>query len=382
MASSDRPIYLDHNATTPVDPDVLEVMLRAWRDGFANPGSRHRFGRAARRVLEESREKIAALLGAEPDEVVFTSGGTESINLALRGLARRVGTVVHGAGEHPATVETCLRLSQAGYRLHELPVDADGLLREEAVTAAPWDDVCLATLLSAHNETGVIQDVAPLADRCRERGIPLHLDAVQAVGKIPVNFHALGAAALSFGAHKFHGPRGAGGLLLRRGTKLAPLLLGGHQESERRAGTEAVPLIAGTARALEICHADLAARAAHLQSLRDRLAAGLAESCGPVIVNGHPTQRLPNTLNIAFPGLDGETLLVALDLEGIACSLGSTCASGSMEPSPILLAMSCPPEVYRSSVRFSVGVTNTEEEVHEAVRRVGRVVRGMRGAAT
>jgi cysteine desulfurase len=258
-----------------------------------------------------------------------------------------------------------------------MPVDHEGQLQD-------WERVAeaqLAAILYAHNETGVIQNVSAVSDICRKRGVPLHLDAVQAVGKIPVDFHALGAATLSFAAHKFHGPRGVGGLLVRRGVTLAPLLQGGHQEQDRRPGTEAVALIAGMATALQLWQRDCQQRSAHLAMLRDRLQAGLAERCAPVVVHGSRTTRLPNTLNVAFPGLDGEALLVALDLEGVCCSLGSTCASGSMEPAPILMAMGCPPEVARASVRFSVSIENTMAEMELALERIAAVVARLRNAA-
>ncbi|HVW01019.1 MAG TPA: cysteine desulfurase family protein [Planctomycetaceae bacterium] len=379
--SSPSFIYLDNNATTRPLPEVIETVARVMHDGFANPGSRHAAGRRARRVLEDSRESIAGLLGADPREVIFTSGGTESINLALFGLARGTpGVIATTAGEHPATVETCRTLAARGWRTRDMAVDSEGLLLTEGIDRWPWDEIKLATVILAHNETGVIQDLQPLADECRQRNVPWHIDAVQAVGKIPVNFHTLGATALSLGAHKFYGPRGIGALLLRQGTRLVPLLHGGHQEQERRPGTEATALIAGMAKALEVWSADYERRTSHVRGLRDRLEAGLLERCAPAAINGDRVRRLPNTLNIAFPGLDGEALLVALDLEGIGCSLGSTCASGSAEPAPALVAMNRPPEVIRASVRFSLGIENTEAEIDDAITRIARVVERLRSA--
>lgn len=388
------PIYLDNNATTRPLPEVIEAMDRAWRDAFANPGSRHAAGRAARRVLEASRETIARVLDAEPDEVVFTSGGTESINAALFGLARGTGTIATPPAEHPATTEAVAALLQRGWRHHELPLDADGRLVESQfldllATTEPRPSgsgsnagerpLCLVSLLLAHNETGVIQDVKPLIDRCNAAGVPTHLDAVQAVGKTPVSFKRLGATTLSFGAHKFHGPRGIGGLLARRGVTLAPLHYGGHQESGRRPGTEPVALVAGMAKALELWDRDAAERTRRMLAARDRLEAGLAEACPPVVIHGRNAPRLPNTTGIAFPGLDGEALLVALDLDGIACSLGSTCASGSAEPAPILLAMGALPEVALATVRLSVSFETTAEEIDEAVRRMAHIASRLRG---
>jgi cysteine desulfurase len=247
-------------------------------------------------------------------------------------------------------------------------------------SAAAEDHLHLLTLILAHNETGVIQDVRPIAAECTERGIPFHVDAVQAVGKIPVNFHDLGVTSLALGAHKFYGPRGIGALLLKRGVKLAPSAFGGHQESGRRPGTEVVPLIAGMTKALEMFHSEQEQRLTQTRMLRDLLEQRLASLCPPVVLNGSRERRLPNTLNIAFPGVDGEALLVALDLAGIACSLGSTCASGSAEPAPVLLAMNRPKEVWHSSVRFSVGIENTTAEIEQAAATIAATVNRLRAS--
>lgn len=373
-------IYLDNNATTRPHPEVVEVMSRHWRDSFANPGSRHRAGRRARQVLESSRESMAAILGADPDEIIFTGGGTEANNMAILGFAKGPpGRIAVTAGEHPAVLEACRFLEGRGWGLQTLPVDRQGLLcNPSAGDGRLAHDVRLAAVILAHNETGVIQCLRPLADDCRSRGIPLHVDAVQAVGKVPVHFHALGVSSLALGAHKFQGPRGVGALLLKRGLSLAPSAFGGHQESGRRPGTESVPLIAGMVRALELFHAEAKQRQSRMRQLRDLLEEGLAERCRPVVINGSREHRLPNTLNVAFPGVDGEALLVALDLEGIACSLGSTCASGSAEPAPALVAMQCPSEVLQSSVRFSLGNENTTEEIAQAVEVIARTVQRLR----
>lgn len=386
-------IYLDNNATTRPLPEVVALMSEHWQEAFANPGSRHFAGRKARQVLESARESLAAILGAHPDEVIFTSGGTESNNLALLGLARNASPTENGsaprtlaltAGEHPSVMEPCRHLARDGWQLHELPVLSDGRLHPDHVERLSERGVRLATVILAHNETGVVQDLRPLAEHCREQRIPLHTDAVQAVGKIQVNFHDLGVTTLSLAAHKFHGPRGVGALLLRRGCKLQPALFGGHQEAEHRPGTEAVPLIAGMARALELFDQQREARTRHWSTLRDRLEQGLQCRCrvdsgGPgTVINGSREHRLPNTLNMAFPGVDGEALLVALDLERIACSLGSTCASGSAEPAPALVAMGRPDDVLRSSVRFSVGLENTATEIDQAVETIAAVVRRLR----
>ena len=378
-------IYLDNNATTRPWPEVIETVAQHLQNSYANPGSRHAEGRQARKVLESSRETIATILGAQPDEVIFTSGGTEASNLALFGAALSMtpGTIALTAGEHPATMEACKSLKPRGWELSLLPVDRDGrLLPLECGDESPhsiFQRLKLATVILAHNETGVIQDVRPLASLCRERGAFCHIDAVQAVGKIEVHFAELGATSLAFGAHKFHGPRGIGGLLLKKGVTLAPFEFGGHQESGRRPGTEMVALAAGMAKALELWHRDRHERTARLRILRDRLEAGLLDRCPWAVINGSREHRLPNTLNIAFPGLDGEAILVNLDLEGIACSLGSTCASGSAEPAPALVAMGAPPEVYKASVRFTVGLENTLAEMDEAADRIARVIARLRG---
>jgi cysteine desulfurase len=374
-------LFLDHNSTTRPLPEVIEAVARHSAESYANPGSRHAEGRIARRALEDARERIAAVLHARPDEVIFTSGGTEAINLALFGLApRRPATVLTTAGEHPAGRQACARLLECGWRQKLLAVDHSGRLVAEKLDALDWDEIGLATVILAHNETGVIQDAVPLAERCRERGIPLHVDGVQAVGKMPVDFGALGATALSLGAHKFHGPRGIGALLLREGAHLRPRQLGGHQEGDRRAGTESVALAVGMAIALERWHADRADREAKTRSLRDRLERQLKTACHPAVVNGSPEHRLANTLNIAFPGVAGDALFVALDLAGVSCSLGTTCASGSTEPSPALLAMGCPPDVAASAVRLSLSFENTVEEIDDAAERIARVVGRLRTA--
>lgn len=372
-------IYLDNNATTLILPEVADVMASAWQTAFANPGSQHSFGRDARPLLDSSRDTIARILGADPTEVIFTSGGTESINAAIYGLTLgRIGKIALTAGEHPATTAACERARQNGLELANIEVDSAGRLKPESLNGLPWNELKLVCVILAHNETGVIQNLTELSNLCEQHRVPLLIDAVQAVGKIPINFHELKATALAFGAHKFHGPRGIGGLLLRRGVQLPPFLDGGHQESGRRAGTEAVPLIAGMAKALDVFDAGLSERTQYVQKLRDQLESTLMQTCAPAIVHGAEADRLPNTLSIAFPGVEGEPMLVNLDLEGIACSLGSTCASGSAEPAPALLAMGCAPEVCTSSVRFTVSHQNTPEEMKEAAARIAAVVQRLR----
>lgn len=378
------PIYLDHNATTPPHPEVVETVARVSRDAFANPGSRHAGGRIARRVLDDSREIIGSVLGADPSEIVFTSGGTEANNLALFGFARgRSGSFAAMDGEHPSIEEPLRELQTHGWSRRSIPLDPNGLptggtdilsVLHKQTGATEDEPVAFLTMMLAHNETGVIRDLSPWATRCQELQIPFHVDAVQAAGKIGVDFQTSGATTMSIAAHKFRGPRGIGALIVRSGSRVPAMVFGGHQESGIRPGTEVTPLAAGMAKALELWRNERAELTQRITSLRDRFEAGVLAAVQGSFVHAAEVPRLPNTSNIAFPGCDGDALLVALDLAGVCASLGSACASGSSEPAPVLLAMGCSQEVARSSLRFSVGWTNTEEETDEAVRRVASVV--------
>jgi cysteine desulfurase len=374
------PIYLDHNATTPMDPEVFEAMRPHFLAG-GNAESRHSFGRSARRAWEAAKETVAHILGADPSQVIFTSGGTESNNLAVFGLAgaeTSPGHVVTSPIEHPAIVEPVARLEASGFAVDRVPVDTEGLIDASAMAAAFRDDTRFATLMLANNETGAVQPVGELAALAAEREIGVHTDAVQAVGRIPVDFRALGVATMAASAHKFHGPVGVGILLVKSGVRLGSRLFGGGQQQGRRPGTVAVALAVGFAEALRKWHDEAAARAARWTALRDRLEAGLGAALGPDRVIRHgPVRddlRLPQTLNLGFPGLDGDALLMQLDLAGIAASLGSACASGSTRPSPTLMAMRVPDDRLRSSVRFSLGFATTEAEIDEAIRRIAEVV--------
>jgi cysteine desulfurase len=392
-------IYLDHNATTPLDPEVLEAMRPYWLAG-GNPESRHAAGRAARRAWEQAKEVVARILGADPDEVIFTSGGTESNNLAIFGLAwggcsppssalrapspqggegDRPGHVVASPIEHPAVAEAVAALEAEGFAIDQPAVEATGVADAGRMAAAIRAETRLATLMLANNETGAIQPVARLAAMARQRGVPVHTDAVQAVGRIAVDFHGLGVATLSASAHKFHGPMGVGLLLVQRGVRLRARLYGGGQQQGRRPGTPPVPLAVGLAAALARWEADAAARSARGTALRDRLEAGLIAALGPyqVVRNGpaDAALRLPQTVNLGFPGLDGDALLMQLDLAGIAASLGSACASGATRPSPTLVAMRVPDDRLRSSVRFSLGATTTAAEIEDALERIVTIVR-------
>jgi cysteine desulfurase len=375
------PIYLDHNATTALDPAVLEAMAPHFLAG-GNPESRHAFGRSARRAWELAKETVSQILGAEPPEVIFTSGGTEANNLAVFGLAgaeTSPGHVVSSLLEHPAVGEPIARLEAAGFAVDRIPINRDGLADLAHMAETLRDDTRFTTLMLANNETGAIQPVAQLATLSAARGIPVHTDAVQAVGRIPVHFHDLGVTTLAASAHKFHGPVGVGLLLVRRGVKLGSRLFGGGQQQGRRPGTIPVPLVVGLATALQNWHDQSAFRSVHWTKLRDRLEAGLTAALGRdhVVRNGPALNelRLPQTLNIGFPGLDGDALLIQLDLAGIAASLGAACASGSTRPSPTLMSMRVPDDRLRSSVRFSLGASTTEVEIDEAIVRITAVVR-------
>lgn len=376
-------IYLDNNATTALDPAVLDAM-RPYFLSAGNAESRHSAGREARRAWERARESVAERLGARPSEVIFTSGGTEANNLAVFGLAgaeHSPGHVVSSPIEHPAIAEPIARLEAAGFAVDRPGVSTEGLADAAAMAAAFRDDTRFATLMLANNETGAIQPVAALAALARQRDVPIpvHTDAVQAVGRIPVNFHALGVTTLAASAHKFHGPPGVGLLLVRDGVRLGSRLFGGGQQQGRRPGTLAVPLVVGLARALELWHEQAEARAQRWRTLRDRLETGLIATLGPdaIVRNGPPASetRLPQTLNLAFPGLDGDALLMQLDLAGVAASLGSACASGSTRPSPTLIAMRVPDDRLRSSVRFSLGADTTPADIDDAIHRIAAVVR-------
>jgi cysteine desulfurase len=393
-------IDLDQNATTPLDPEVLDAMRPHWLAG-GNPESRHSLGRASRRALERSRESIARILGASPDEVVFTSGGTEANNLAIFGLLNleseiwnlksgiwnlksEISRVVTSPIEHPAVSEPIGRLEALGFAVDRAEVQSDGRVDVRSMAGLIRPETKLVTLMLANNETGAIQDVGELVRLAEGQGVRVHTDAVQAVGRIPVDFHGLGVSTLAISGHKFHGPNGIGLLLVRKGVKLTPQTFGGGQQKDRRPGTPAVALIVGLAKALERWESEAEARSANWVKLVDRLESGLKAALGEnrAIRNGpsDPSHRLPQTLNIGFPGLDGDALLMQFDLAGVAVSLGSACASGASEPSTTLLAMKVPDDRLRSSVRISLGAMTTEVEVEEALTRVVAVVERIRSS--
>ncbi len=426
------PIYLDHNATTPTRPEVVEAMSRCYAEVYANPASGHRPGQQARRVLEDARERIAQILDADlapprRDRLIFTSGGTEANNLAILGIAQAgsgggwhgqnarvldealatrqchpstpLGQIIISSGEHQSVIEPAEHLLEQGWRLDTLGLTPQGIVRVDQLPPLIGTQTRLVSVQLGNHETGVLQPIAELAALCNRAGVPLHTDAVQVVGKLPVSFRSLGVAAMSITAHKCQGPLGIGALIVRHGVPLAPLLFGGHQQSGLRPGTESAALAVGMATALDLWQREQDAHARRMRSLRDRFEAGLRTALPNIVVHGAGASvgqtflsasgqagmpappgdaRLPQTSNIAFPGLDGQVLLMALDLAGIACSVGSACSSGSTELSPTLRAMDLPNALVASSLRFSVGATTTESAIDEAVRRIIHVCRELR----
>lgn len=368
-------IYLDNNATTPLLPAVWEAM-RPFAVG--NPASAHQFGRRARQHLEDARERLASLLGAFPDEVIFTSGGTEANNLALFGLAGQyTGHVIASPVEHPSVAEPVRSLAARGCSVDWLPVGGDGVVQSERLPELLRPDTRLIAIQLANHEMGAIQPIQSLAKV--QAATYFHCDAVQAVGKIPVRFHELGVTSLSLSAHKFHGPVGVGALLLRRGVKLTPLLWGGHQQQGRRPGTEGVALAVGLVTALELAQREADQRREHVLRLRRRFLDRLQATAAPIVLNGPAEGGIPHTLNLSFPGCRAESLLMNLDLAGVACSTGSACSSGSLLPSPVLQAMGVPADVLHSAIRFSVSALLMEPEIDEAASWIAAVAARLRG---
>jgi cysteine desulfurase len=359
-------IYLDHGATTPLRPEVLEAMSPYLTDFFGNPSSLHSFGREVRKGLEEAREKVAAAIGAGEREIVFTSGGTEADNLAIRGVARaasaRGNHIITSAVEHHAVLDTCLALREEGFDVTVLPVDEYGMVKVSDVDAAITDKTILISIMLANNEVGTIQPVAEIGKIARDRGVVFHTDAVQAIGNLPVNVNELHCDLLAVSAHKHYGPKGVGALYVRKGTRLKVFNYGGSQERKMRPGTENVPGIIGMGRAIELAVEELDKKADRIRKLRDKLIAGIL-AIGHVRLNGHPTQRLPGNVNVSVSYVEGESLILSLDLKGIAASSGSACTSGSLDPSHVLLAMGLDHQTAHGSLRLTLGAGNTEEEI-------------------
>ena len=375
-------VYLDHNATTPMDRRVLDEMMPYLQEEFGNASSIHQWGRKAKGALDESRAKIASLLGADKDSIVFTGGGTEADNFAVKGVAwanqEKGKHIISGAVEHHAVLHVCEWLHKQGFEISFLPVDGRGRIDPEDLRKAIRPDTILITLMHANNETGTIFPLKEFGQIARERKVYFHTDAIQSFCKIPLNVEEDQVDLLSLSAHKIYGPKGVGALYIRKGTKIVPLLHGGSQERKRRPGTENVAGAVGFARAAELLHADMQQEARRLASLRDQLQNGLTEKIPHVQLNGDPENRLPGTLNMSFEFVEGESLILRLDMEGIAVSSGSACTSGSLEPSHVLLAMGIPHEVCHGSLRFSLGRGTTKEQIDYVLEALPRIVEGLR----
>jgi len=373
-------IYLDHNATTPMDDRVIEAMQPFMGIFFGNPSSLHRLGRTSRSAIDTARSQVAALVGVEPAQVIFTSGGTEANNLAIKGLAGTLaaGVIAVGATEHPSVLAPAWHLRKQGWEVLTLAVDSAGALTSEGIAGLPKSNLRIASVMLANNETGVVQDVSTLARFVRETGAYLHCDAVQAAGKMPVNFNASGAHLLTLSSHKIYGPKGAGALVVDKSVPLAPLLEGGGQERDLRSGTENVAAIVGFGKACELALAELESRSAHCLQLRLQLENRLVQLPGVTLFAEH-APRLPNTLQFGLGGMDGEALLMALDRKGFAVSSGSACASGAGEPSPILLAMGVAADTAKSAIRVSVGKDNSESDIDAFLAALQTIVRAFPG---
>ncbi len=377
-----RTVYLDHNATTPVDPAVRDAMLPYLEEGFGNPSSLHSFGRTARVALDEARDSVAALVGADPLSVVFVSSGTEANNLAIRGTAAanrdRARHLVVSAVEHNSVMETCRALEADGFRTTIVPVDETGRVDPEAVAEAISDETLLVALMHANNEVGTIQPVEKVAELARERGVPVLVDAVQTVGKIPLDVLAMGCDMVSLSSHKLYGPKGAGALYVRKGLELKAHITGGAHELRRRAGTENVPCIVGFGAACRLAAERREADEKRTLRLRDRLWKGVAERITGVFLNGDPVSRLSNTLNVSFEAVEGESVVINLDLRGIAVSTGSACSSGKVTLSPVLLAMGLDEARAGGSVRFSLGRGTTEDDIDHVLDILPPVIHRLR----
>ena len=376
-------VYFDHNATTPVDSSVIDLMTRVLQQEFGNASSIHHFGQRAKGILDDARTAVADLLKAEVSEVVFTSGGTESDNFAIRGVADALEVtgrrhLIASAIEHEAVLNTFKALSRRGWTTTLLPVGTSGIVEPGALEAAITDQTALVSVMHANNEIGTLQPVAELARIAHTHGALFHTDAVQSVGKLPVDARTLGADLLSLSAHKFNGPKGAGALWIKRGTRVAAILTGGKHERNRRAGTENVAAIAGLGAAAALASGKMTAEAARLSALRDRLENEILAAIPDTAVNGARDARVPNTTNISFGGVEAESLLIALDLEGVAVSTGSACSSGTLEPSHVLRAMGFPVHRTQNSIRLSLGAGNTDEQVDYVVSKLPAIVEKLR----
>ena len=376
-------IFLDHAATTPVHPEVVKAMLPYFTGAFGNPSSIYSYGQEAKVAVEKVRAKVAGFIGAKSEEVIFTGGGTEADNFALKGIAlaneHKGNHIITTSIEHHAVIETCKFLERrGGFKVTYLPVDGYGLVDPQEVKKAITNKTILVSVMNANNEIGTIQPIAEISKYVKEAGILFHTDAVQTVGHIPVNVDELGIDLLSISAHKLYGPKGVGALYIRKGTRISPFVHGGEQERGRRAGTENVPGIVGFSKAIELARQEMGEEAKRLACLRDRLIQGLLENLDYVHLNGHPFRRLPNNVNVSVDFVEGESMLLNLDLENICASTGSACSSSSLEPSHVLRALGLPPEQAHGSLRFTLGRENTADEVDLVVEVLSRIVTRLR----
>lgn len=377
-----RRVYLDHNASTPVHPEVMAEMLPYFGDVYGNPSSVHGFGREARAAVDVARERVAGFLRVRPDELVFTSGGTESDNFGLKGLAlaRGSGHLITSTVEHHAVLRSAQALEAQGFAVTYLRVDQTGMVDPDDVRRALRPDTIAISIMHANSEVGTIQPVAAIGAIAREAGVPFHVDAVQTFGKVPIDLEAMNIEALSFSSHKIYGPKGIAGLYIRRGTKMVSIQHGGEHERRRRAGTENVPGIVGLGKAVEIRARDMKAESERVTALRDRMWEGIRARVSEVRLNGHPTERLPGTANICYRNVESESIVLGLDLKGIAVSAGSACTAGSVEPSHVLVAMGVPLDWAMGAVRSSLGRSTTAEDVDYVVDAVVEVVGKVRKA--
>lgn len=375
-------IYFDNNATTRVSPEVVKTMLPYFTEVYGNPSSEHGFGKIARKAVEESRRKIAEILGAKPEEIIFTSCGTESNNMAIRGAAyamkEKGNHIITSSIEHHSVLNVCKMLQKEGFEVSFIPVDSYGIIRLDELKKAIKPSTILITIMHANNETGTIQPIEEIGAIARESGIIFHTDAVQTVGKLPMNLEEMPVEMLSFSGHKFHAPKGIGALYIRKGTRLRPLIVGGHHEMNKRAGTENVPYIVGLAKALEIASEKMESVRKKLFSLTERLKDKIFERIPDVKLNGHPQKRLPGTLNISFKFIEAESIILNLNMLGVAVSSGSACTSGTLSPSHVLLAMGIDHATANGAIRFSLSDDNTEEEVDFVAENLPRIVEKLR----
>ena len=375
-------IYLDYAATTPTHPEVVKAMLPYFTDAFGNPSSIHSYGQESKGAIEEARVKVADLIGARDEEIVFTSGGTEADNFAIKGVAYanepKGNHIITSSIEHHAVIETCKFLERRGFRVTYLPVDEYGLVDPNDVKKAITGKTILISVMQASNEVGTVEPIAEIGRIAKEAGIYFHTDAVQTVGHIPVDVNELGVDLLSMSAHKLYGPKGVGALYIRKGTKLIPFMHGGEQERRRRASTENIPGIVGFGKAVELAQQEISEEAERLTYLRDQLINGLLERIDHTRLNGHPIMRLPNNVNVSVDFVEGESMLLNLDLEGICASTGSACSSASLEPSHVLLALGLAHEQAHGSLRFSLGKWSTDEEIERVLDVLPGIVAKLR----